>query len=284
MNLLDLIEEKTHEEIVVSTPASDATKTRQILELLRCRHPAPEWATFAELNEGTGMNGGRLIDFYAMNVWPSKRYVKVAYEIKVSRSDFARELKEPKKREAAEVIADECYFAVPHGLVLPDEIPEKWGLIVMNAGGLRIVKHATQRHITNFSVEFMASLARRSSDKPSPLPAVFWLRAGKELNDEQLVEAANRHVVVDAENRIHQMKKEAVDEYEHKRLVAIRDAVSKALGIHHRDIDPDKLPGLLTSGIKPLPWIVKNRLEQLRRTSAEVMNELTEMGYIKEGF
>jgi len=156
--------------------------------LLRLRHLAPEWATFAELRKSTGFRGARYLDFYAFNTWPSKRFLKIAYEIKVSRSDFARELNNPLKRAWATEVADECYFAAPSGMIQADEVPEEWGLIEMVKNGLRIKNRAKQRHIETLPIGFIAMLARRSSDEPSAFPSAVWLLAGQELTEEALEE------------------------------------------------------------------------------------------------
>jgi len=169
---------------------SKASQTRVILELLRHRHSGLEWATFVELNEGTGSFGGRRIDFFAFNLWPSKKYLKIAYEIKVSRSDFFKELDDPRKREPAERLANECYFATPVGMVQPDEVPEGWGLIEMIANGLRIKKRAQQRQVDTLPMPFVASLARQSSLPDPELPVATWLLAGQEITRDDLLEAA----------------------------------------------------------------------------------------------
>lgn len=159
----------------MSDKPSDKEVTQQIYEFLEMRHPVNgmgEWATFRELNIGTGSFGGRFIDFFAMNLWPSKNYLKVAYEVKVSRADFAKELRDPQKREGAERIANECYFVVPSGLLQFDEIPEGWGLMVMQKDGLKCAKRAMQRKVEQLPESFVMSLARRVTDKPAQVAPV----------------------------------------------------------------------------------------------------------------
>jgi hypothetical protein len=129
------------------------------------------------------------LDLFAFNTWPSKRFLKIAYEIKVSRSDFARELGDPLKRTWAVEVADECYFATPSGMIQADEVPEGWGLIEMGKSKLRIKKRAKQRHVETLPIGFVAMLARRSSDKPPVFPDLIWLLAGQELTEEALEKA-----------------------------------------------------------------------------------------------
>lgn len=112
------------------------------------------WALFSEFRCGTGfrdhqrrayklagdpgddglINPETRIDLYAVNLWPSKGCHLLAYEVKVSRSDFLSELKHPEKRAQALRISTEFYFATPQGLVQPDEIPEECGLVEVRYG------------------------------------------------------------------------------------------------------------------------------------------------------
>jgi hypothetical protein len=168
------------------------TKTRQITELLRIRHAPPEWATFMEITTGTGTAGfNRRIDVYTFNIWPSKKYVRIAYEIKVTRANFNQELLQPEKRDPAEQLANECYFVMPVGLVKVDEVPEKWGLLELTKGGLRKKKNAMYRDIDEPPIWFTAALARRSIEEPSKLPEAVWLQAGKEIDIEGLTAVAD---------------------------------------------------------------------------------------------
>lgn len=164
--------------------STEAWTSARIEHLLRDRHAPPEWAFFAELQESTGAMGGRAFDAWAMNVWPSKEYVSVGYEIKVSRGDFRREIDDPSKRRPLEAVSNECYFAAPAGLLRPDEIPEGWGLIEATNGDeprLRIKKNAMQRKIDPLPPRFIAALARRCSDPPEPVPVAAWKLAGRML-------------------------------------------------------------------------------------------------------
>lgn len=154
--------------------------------LLRHRHDkrAGEWAVFTEFPVGQ-----RFLDVFAVNTWQSSAYRSVAYEIKVSRADFDREIRDPDKRLAAENLADECFFVVPAGLLRPDEVPEGWGLIVATANGLKVVKKAMQRQPAPWPRSVSAMIARRSADPPPPPhPGALWAHAGREVTAEELTE------------------------------------------------------------------------------------------------
>ena len=223
-----------------------SVKTRKIVELLRRRHSLPEWASFAELGNGTGMQFNRSMDFFALNCYPSKRFLKVGYEIKVSRGDFANELANPLKRDWMLEVCDECYFAAPAGLIKSDEVPENWGLLELTKGSLRIKKRAQQRHIETLPMAFVASLARRmarckSEGESAGLPAAFWLRAGEEVSEEDLVAVANEAVQASAdsikEKAFRAGEDSVLESARYKGMDALYDVVRKALGYQYTNAE-----------------------------------------------
>lgn len=154
-------------------------KSSDVLKALRQRHNAKgttyEWAFFEELRVGTGYNSKedkaantrpeQRLDAWAINLYPSKNFLKVAYEVKVSRADFLNEIKQPNKRQQGLWISNEFYFATPAGLVKQEEIPPECGLIyVYEQGGSRLIVPAPHRKTDEQATwRFFASIARRAS-------------------------------------------------------------------------------------------------------------------------
>lgn len=60
----------------------------------------------------------------AFNCWPSRGFVRLGFEIKVTRGDFARELGDHAKRAALERHCHEVYFVVGPGVCAPRDVPE----------------------------------------------------------------------------------------------------------------------------------------------------------------
>jgi hypothetical protein len=110
-----------------------------------------EWAVFTELANGTGGNYGRAIDVAAFNLWPSKHFYRVAYEVKRSRGDFLRELAQPDKRHWVEQIFHETWFVFGDKTIAAvDEIPDGWGLMVASRETrLRRLRVARVREVPN---------------------------------------------------------------------------------------------------------------------------------------
>lgn len=78
----------------------------------------------------------REMDFVAVDTWESSMRDGAltihGVEVKVSRSDWLRELKDPAKSEQTMTWATHRWLAVPYSpLVAPGELPDGWGLLIM---------------------------------------------------------------------------------------------------------------------------------------------------------
>ena len=110
---------------------ADLVTTQQIVELLYKRHSGDDWLCFDEVRIGTGYgkDAEQRLDFWAIEAIPSKRFRRAAYEIKISRSDFLKEIRNPYKRRRGLLLSNEFYFVAPVGMIKPDELPIEAGLI-----------------------------------------------------------------------------------------------------------------------------------------------------------
>lgn len=114
---------------------------RVVAGLLRDRHTATgnggsgEHAFLVQVRNAAGFDANRSFDAVAMNLWPSRGLTIEVFEIKVSRSDWLRELKKPDKAEDACQVADRFTIVAPAGCVKDDELPPTWGLIEVHGDG-----------------------------------------------------------------------------------------------------------------------------------------------------
>lgn len=154
-------------------------RSDDVLEALMTTHAVGghQWALLPELRLSTGYMAGseQRIDLVAVNSWPSKaRFLGqrlpakkigvIAYEAKVSREDFAREVANPEKRAVARLFSDVFLFATPAGLVGPDEVPSDCGLVeVDQQGRVRLVRPAPLSPKAMPSWELLSAVARRAS-------------------------------------------------------------------------------------------------------------------------
>jgi len=141
-----------------------AELTSLMTRMVMNRHPLPEWATFTELRDGTGFAHSGAIDVATFNCYPSKNGIRVAYEIKATRNDFAKEIDNPKKREWVEKYFHQTYFVIAHGICEAKEIPEGWGLLQLSKKHkiLRRLVIAKHREVPDPPYWLMMSAMRRS--------------------------------------------------------------------------------------------------------------------------
>ena len=105
---------------------------QEIIDFLKSRHyPRSQWVVFDKLKMGKGYRcgGNRFIDLFAFNKYPSKNFERVAYEIKLSRADFIRELRNIDKARWPIYFANQFYYVAPLGVIPKDKIPSPCGLI-----------------------------------------------------------------------------------------------------------------------------------------------------------
>lgn len=164
-----------------------------IYERLRARFSPPEWAIFQHVANGTGSNARRWADAVAMGIWPSRGMPIHGFEIKVSRGDWLRELKNPEKAEAVHRYCDYWWIVVADkNHVQPGELPQGWGLMHAYGKGLKVAVEPERTEAVELSRTFLAAILRRAyTDNPQ---AVAIEQARQEARAAALREAEERMV------------------------------------------------------------------------------------------
>lgn len=114
-------------ELKVSTP--------EMISALNRRYPQNQgkWANVVEFQN---------IDFLSVACWQSMDYIVHGHEIKVSRSDWLREIKSPHKSLTTKRMCDMWWLAAPKGIAKEEEIPEDWGFLEWNGYSFWMAKKA----------------------------------------------------------------------------------------------------------------------------------------------
>lgn len=151
--------------------------TRQVLDALATRYLPHEWIYIEQMRAATGFGvpawdgeayrTGRgeeaieqTLDAWAMQLW-SPREIH-AFEVKVSRSDFLRELKDPTKRAFGQLVSTHFYFIAPVKLIGPGELPPDCGLLeVYGDGRIRTRIKAPVHDASRPDWRFVGSALRR---------------------------------------------------------------------------------------------------------------------------
>jgi hypothetical protein len=137
--------------------------TAELRERLEGKYAEPEWVLLHEVRNRTGFEGNRAADCLALSTWPGRGISLYGFEIKVSRGDVKKELKDPQKAEDMAKLCDRWYLVLGHGsLIEESEIPKNWGVIVPHGGGLKIAQEATRRERAEWKDVFVASLVRNA--------------------------------------------------------------------------------------------------------------------------
>jgi len=126
---------------------------------------APAHAVLSEVRNGTGYSGAvRTADALVVSLWPSRGIWFAGVEIKVSRSDWTAELKQPEKSAEIQKFCDYWWVATPAGIVQPGELPTTWGLIEVGVQSNRIVTPAPKLEAKPLSSSFVAAILRNRAD------------------------------------------------------------------------------------------------------------------------
>lgn len=158
-----------------SPPDVDA---RFVLDALLERHDYPEWVCFPELTfraEDETDCWNRRVDLWCYRLYGVRRgrragdstHRVVSYEIKVNKSDWNAEMREPMKRKPAQRRSSEFYFAVPARMVRTPDCPEDCGLMwIYEDGSTRMIKRSPDTECElDLNQMFFARIIRRCLDK-----------------------------------------------------------------------------------------------------------------------
>lgn len=104
-----------------------------------------------------------IADFLVLDTWGNygpehQRHPLLGFEVKISRSDYLREIKDLAKSEPFRDICAEWYMVVSDPKIVRDDLPDRWGLLIAQGDGLRCV--------------------RKSATNPNPSPMPRGLIAG----------------------------------------------------------------------------------------------------------
>ncbi len=131
-------------------PADPVVRTeRELLNRLRSRLDAQRsqgngrrWVVAEHVRCASGFDAARTLDAVAMDTWQSSGLPLHGFEIKVSRSDWRRELAQPNKAGVWRDLIDAMWLVTCPGVVMSGELPEGWGLLVTHGSRLRQVTAA----------------------------------------------------------------------------------------------------------------------------------------------
>jgi hypothetical protein len=132
---------------------------------LRASFSPPGYAFFEQVANGTGWAAKRWADAIAMGIWPSRGLLIHGFEIKVSRTDWKKELEHPEKAEQIQSYCDRWWVVAPRGMLDRSELPPTWGLYEINEKKKgHVLVAAPELAPKPLSKTFVAAILRRHSE------------------------------------------------------------------------------------------------------------------------
>lgn len=140
--------------------------TRDLHHRLAARYAPPEWVFMPELANRVGYASAHdralhVADAVAFSPWPSRGLAIHGFELKVSRADWLRELRNPEKGEGFGQYCQYWWLVIAdRAMIHRTELPDTWGLLVPRGVGLRVVAPAIRRKAKVMDALLAAALLR----------------------------------------------------------------------------------------------------------------------------
>lgn len=179
----------------VETEVSPAARLEQ---KLRQKYQAPEWAFLTQVKDHVSPT--RYADGIAIQNYRSRGNSILGFEIKVARSDWLSELRNPDKSDYFVTRTDKWYLATTQGVAKAEEIPEAWGWIELRGSRLVTAKEAPKREAF-MDKQFAIALLQRL--RPSVETEV---EARYERERERLRKMTENRVQCDHKFQLHRLE------------------------------------------------------------------------------
>lgn len=164
----------------ITPPKPKAADLRAALTL---RYPAQSHALMFEVAPATG-GGTRYADAVAVGLWRSHGHQVEGFEIKVARSDWLHELKQPGKSEPVMRYCHRWWLVCTPGVAKPDELPPGWGMMELQPSGtLKARVRAGKLDPVPVDLPFFASLVRRGCEPDNAAIESLLKRKAREQYD-----------------------------------------------------------------------------------------------------
>jgi hypothetical protein len=154
--------------------------------MIQERHRGSQWAVFYEIHDSTGAGQRGSCDAMAFNLWPSQGFEIHGFEIKVSRSDFQNEIRNPDKSERFKRFCDRWWLVGSSRSIVKGDLPEGWGFMWARSGKLVVSKGAPKLEPEPIPIGMRAAILRRAAEGNTPAAVQQkWREIGVEQGKHQ---------------------------------------------------------------------------------------------------
>lgn len=204
---------------------SAACTSDGLLALLRAKYAPPAFALVTEVPDATSVNKSRSCDAMAFGCWKSAGMVIHGFEIKVSRSDWLKELNDRSKAATFEPFVHHWWIVAAPGIVKLEELPRAWGLMEPSGNGLKVRSGADLRVPQPVSTQMLSAFMRRAC---SMAPATTELKAARDLGYRECAEKRDK---LEQRRKSSESDHDGVWKKAHDQFKASLDAFEAASGI-----------------------------------------------------
>jgi len=145
-----------------------------VFQLLRQRFRSPAFVLLPQVRNGTGYarTKERWADAIAVSVYPSRGLSLTGLEIKVTKSDWRKELANPDKAAPIQKYCRYWYVVAPKGIIPPSEVPDTWGLLECTEKRVYAIKEALRNQETPVDMLLLCSILRKVAEVSTPADEV----------------------------------------------------------------------------------------------------------------
>lgn len=159
--------EPTYEELVGPEVAADEAleagvklQAHDLFLRLQGSFPLPAYITLEEVRDATGFDGNRTADAMAISLYRSRGKALYGFEMKISRSDWLKELRQPEKAESIMRYCNYWALVVPDKAIVKNgELPPSWGMYVAQKSRLKCVVPCPKLDPLPMSITMFTALA-----------------------------------------------------------------------------------------------------------------------------
>jgi hypothetical protein len=167
----------------------------RVFEQLKHIFPSPAYVRLPQVRNGTGYarSTTRTADAIIVSAWPSRGLWMAGVEIKVTRSDWKKELAHPDKADGIQRYCHHWYVACPKGLIDEAMVPKTWGLIEVNGTTAEIARQAPELTPRPVDLLLVCSILRAAQD----------VMVSKDLVERMIGDRVNDALAAEKQSREH---------------------------------------------------------------------------------
>jgi len=232
----------------------------EILILLRNRFCKPAWAFLPQVRNGTGyLRTTRTADALAMSLYPSRGLDLHGFEIKVNRTDWLNELKNPDKAEEIAQFVDFWWIVSTKDVVKVEELPLNWGLMTPFGSTVKIVKQAKLLKSIPIDRLLLAAILRKAQEIIVP-EAQFKIHYNEGKKEGEKIARENFNY----ERKRHEELQKTIRDFE------------KTSGVHINSWHAEDIGSAVRMVLNEEHLLIKPSLKHLLESAEEIVKDIKE--------